>query len=243
VKKNINTNLVFLHGWGGCWQSWFPIIKALEKDCTIFAPDLPGHGLEKIEKVLTLSNYSNFVKKYLKDNHIKNPILIGHSFGGAIICDLLIKNPDLSSKIILVDAAPIRHTPSNKQKIILTTSKLTKKIFSLPLLHPFFNKIRQYGYQIIGLKNSDYFQLKNPFLKQTFSTVIREDLSDKLKNIKAKTLIIWGENDTDTPLTDGLKIQKLIPRSTIKIIKNAGHFSYLDNQPKFITEIKNFIES
>ena len=233
MKKSINTNLVFLHGWGGCWQSWFPIIKALEKDCTIFAPDLPGHGLEKIEKVLTLSNYSNFVKKYLKDNHIKNPILIGHSFGGAIICDLLIKNPDLSSKIILVDAAPIRHTPSNKQKIISFVSKSLNKISFL----------RDIGYQIADLKNSDYYQIKNPLLKQTFSTVIREDLSNKLKNIKAKTLIIWGEDDTDTPLTDGLKIQKLIPRSTIKIIKNTGHFSYLDNQSEFITEVKNFIES
>jgi len=233
VKKNINTNLVFLHGWGGCWQSWFPIIKALEKDYTIFAPDLPGHGLEKIEKVLTLSDYSNFVKKYLKDNQIKNPVLIGHSFGGAIICDLLIKNPELSSKIILVDAAPIRHTPSNKQKIISFVSKSLNKISFL----------RDIGYQIADLKNSDYYQIKNPLLKQTFSTVIREDLSNKLKNIKAKTLIIWGEDDTDTPLTDGLKIQKLIPRSTIKIIKNTGHFSYLDNQSEFITEVKNFIES
>jgi len=241
VKKNIS-NLVFLHGWGGCWQSWFPIIKALEKDYAIFAPDLPGHGQEKIEKALNLSDYSNFVKKYLEKNKIKNPILIGHSFGGAIICDLLVKNPDISSKIILVDAAPIRPIPSHKQKMILFASQSIKKIFSLPLLKPFFQKTRQFAYRIIGLTNSDYYSIQNPLLKQTFSTIIREDLTDKLANIKAKTLIIWGEKDFSTPLYQGQKINELLPNSKLIIIPGAGHFSYLDNQSQFITEIKNFIE-
>lgn len=244
MKKNISKpTLVFLHGWGGCWQSWFPIIKALEKDYTIFTPDLPGHGQEKIERPLNLSDYSNFVKKYLEKNNIKNPILIGHSFGGAIVCNLLIKNPSLAQKIILVDAAPIRPVPTFNQKMIFFTTQSIKKIFSIPFLKPFFQKTRQFAYRIIGLTKSDYYSIQNPILKQTFSTIIREDLTDKLSQIKAKTLIIWGEKDLSTPLQQGEDINKLITNSKLIVIPKASHFSYLDNQPKFITEVKNFIES
>lgn len=241
MKKNIS-NLVFIHGWGGCWQSWFPILEALKNDYHVFALDLPGHGQEKIEKALNLSDYSDFVKKYLEKNNIKNPILIGHSFGGAIICDLLIKNPNLSSKIILVDAAPIRPVPTFNQKIIFLTTQSIKKIFSIPFLKPFFQKTRHFAYRIIGLTKSDYYSIQNPILKQTFSTVIREDLTNKLSKIKAKTLIIWGEKDLSTPLHQGQEINKLIPNSKLIIIPNAGHFSYLDNQSKFITEVKKFIK-
>lgn len=234
VISNSKPNLVFLHGWGGSWQSWYPILESLKTDYNLYALDLPGSVPNPISKPYHLSNFASYVNNYLKKNKVKNPILIGHSFGGAIACQIAIDKKIPISKMILVDTASIRHPYSPTQKI---------KHQLIGHLKKFFPFAKNFYYKISGLQNSDYAAIKNnPILQQTFKNIIQQDLSPFLSQIKIPTLIVWGKNDSDTPLSDGLTIQKLVPKSTLKIIKNAGHFSYLDNQTQFIHEINQFIQ-
>ncbi len=110
------------------------------------------------------------------------------------------------------------------------------------MINKFYQPIKKLLYKSLKLEDSGYSDLTNPILKKTFTTVIREDLTPILSNIKIPTLIIWGENDTATPLSAGKKINSLIPKSKMIIFKNTSHFSYLDDQEKFVTEIKKFIK-
>ncbi len=230
-SKNSQT-LVFLHGWGGSWASWAPIIERLKPDFDIFAFDLPGFGNQPIEKNLKLDNYTDFVIKTLKKRHIKNPILIGHSFGGAIASKIAAKNLYPLKKLILVDAATIRHPYTQSQKTKFKIIGILKKVF------PF---ARNFYYRLTKQIDSDYAALQNnPLLQKTFQTVVQEDLSSIIHKIKIQTLIIWGENDTDTPLADGQKINSLIPKSQLIIYPNSSHFSYLENQDIFVNDIKKF---
>jgi len=235
-------NLIFLHGWGGCWQSWFPILERLKKDFNLYAPDLPGFGQEPISRPYSLDDYIDFVVDFIKKNKIKNPILIGHSFGGAIASKIAANKIIQLKTIILIDAAPIRYNLNPKQKTISLITKPAKIILSLPLINKFYQPIKKLLYKSLKLEDSGYSDLTNPILKKTFTTVIREDLTPILSNIKIPTLIIWGENDTATPLSAGKKINSLIPKSKMIIFKNTSHFSYLDDQEKFVTEIKKFIK-
>lgn len=239
-KKNL-PNLIFLHGWGGCWQSWYPILKSLKKEYNLFALDLPGFGQTPLSRPYNLIDYSTYVSNFINENNIKNPILIGHSFGGAIACQYTIDNPDKASRLVLVDAAPIRYKLSLKQQTIIFITQTTKIILSTPFFRCFFEPAKKILYKTLKLENSGYADLNNPTLKKTFSNIIREDLSSKLSLIKTPTLLIWGENDLDTPLLAGKKIAQLISNSKLIIFPNLGHFAYLDNQKKFIREIKKFI--
>lgn len=234
--------LIFLHGWGGCWQSWFPILERLKNDFNILAIDLPGFGDQEINKALTLDDYVNFVVKTIKDKKIIDPILIGHSFGGAIVSKIAAKKIIPLKKIILVDAAPIRYQLTSKQKIISSITKPTKKILSLPILNRLYTPLQKFLYKSLKLEDSGYFGQTNPLIKKTFSNVIREDLTNILPNIKVPTLIIWGENDTATPLSAGRKIQQLISKSKLIVYPNSSHFSYLENQDLFVQDVKKFIK-
>jgi pimeloyl-ACP methyl ester carboxylesterase len=226
-------NLVFLHGWGGCWQSWYPILERLKKDFNLYAPDLPGFGQEPIPNPYHLENYVDFVINFIKKNKIKNPILIGHSFGGAIISKIAADKSISFPKMILVDAASIRHPYSTPQKIKFQLINSLKKVF------PFTQDIY---YKIFKLQNSDYAAIKNnPILRQTFKNVIQQDLTNDLPKIEIPTLIIWGKNDVSTPLSDGQKIHQLISNSQLIVFSDTSHFSYLDDQEQFVTEVKNFI--
>jgi pimeloyl-ACP methyl ester carboxylesterase len=235
--------LVFLHGWGGSWTSWSPIIQRLKENFNIFAFDLPGFGNQKIDKAFNLDDYVNFVIKTLKKRKIKNPILIGHSFGGAIISKIAAKNLYPIKKLILVDAAAIRHPYSFRQKITLKLISSIKKILSLPFIKKIIPPIQKIYYYSTKQQNSDYATLKdNPIMQKTFQNVIKDDLSTILTKIKTQTLVIWGENDIETPLADGQTINILIPKSKLIVYPNSSHFSYLENQDTFVKDIKKFIQ-
>ena len=76
--------MVFLHGWGGSWQSWAPIVERLKKNFTVYALDLPGFGLSALPKPFSLDDYVAELVKFFEKQKIKKPVLIGHSFGGQI---------------------------------------------------------------------------------------------------------------------------------------------------------------
>lgn len=78
-------------------------------------------------------------------------------------------------------------------------------------------------------------------LKAILVRVINEDLKCYLPGIKAPTLLIWGENDFETPLADGKLMEKLIPDAGLVILKHAGHYSYLDRQYEFNLIVRNFL--
>jgi pimeloyl-ACP methyl ester carboxylesterase len=97
--------------------------------------------------------------------------------------------------------------------------------------------LRKKIYQKIGAE--DY--LATPELQKTFVNVTSEDLSEDMKKIQMPTLIISGENDKVTPPTYGELMKFLIKDSKIVILKNAGHFSFLDRPGKFAEELSRFV--
>ena len=72
--------------------------------------------------------------------------------------------------------------------------------------------------------------------------IVTLDLTSKLKEIKNSTLLIWGENDTDTPLYMAKIMEKEIKDSGLVVIKNAGHFSYLDNTNQYLLVTNEFLK-
>ena len=131
----------------------------------------------------------------------------------------------------MVSASAIRKP---RRKIIL----LKKAVDFLKPIFP--EKFRKLILKLLKLDQTDYTQIKNPELKETFKNVIAEDLKHDLSLIKSPTLIIWGENDIITPLAEGELIATSIPGAKLEIIKNAGHFVFLEKPEEFIKLIKEF---
>lgn len=231
--------LVFLHGWGVNSKIFEPIIYLLKnpthsvgENFEIFALDLPGFGKTPIEKVMTLKDYADFVYEFLKTNKIEYPIIIGHSFGGAIAIKFSLLYPDYASKLILVSASAVRQL---RYKIMLINKIAGFTKLFLP------EKLRRIILKLLRLDKSDYAQINSPKLKETFKNVINEDQSPYLSAIKIPTLVIWGEKDAVTPLKEGELIAKSIPNAKLSVIKNAGHFRLLEKPEEFIKLVKDFI--
>jgi pimeloyl-ACP methyl ester carboxylesterase len=88
---------------------------------------------------------------------------------------------------------------------------------------------------------SDDYNNATPVMRQTLVKTVNEDLTPLLPGINAPTLLIWGENDTATPLRDGRLMEKLIKGSGLVTLKNAGHYSFLEQEYTYLKVLASFL--
>lgn len=113
--------------------------------------------------------------------------------------------------------------------------KVSKKAFS-KLSPELEEKIKQR----VG---SDDYRAATPVMRETLVNLVNEDLRGELSNIKQPCLLLWGENDDQTPLADGQLMAELIPDAGLVVFPNSSHFAFLENRERFKTIIKTFLES
>lgn len=232
-------DLILLHGWGGCIESWYPIIKILEQKYKIWAIDLPGFGKSSMpSSAFDLFSYSRIVSEFINHFKIISPVLVGHSFGGAVGAKLASLNHNQISKLILVDASGIRNNNLFKYFFSLMI-EFTKNFRNIFFLKYFYSFLRNTVNNTIFI-NSDY--QNSGLLKETFKKIISDDLTLHLRKILIPVFLIWGEKDKITPLWQAKVFKKEIAKSELKIIANSSHFAYLEQPKLFCQEIENFIE-
>ena len=226
--------LVFLHGWRSEAKIWLPIINSLvQEGKTVYALDLPGFGRsETPSQSFTIADYSEAVARFIEALKLSDVCLVGHSFGGRVAIKLAVSRPDLVQKLLLADSAGVREK-SWKRDLFKVGAKIVRPIFKLPPLQPLRKRI----YRLIGAE--DY--VMTPELKEVFLKTINEDLTPLLPKIKQRTLVIWGDQDKETPLKFGRLMAKQIPRAKLKVIKGAGHCSFVDEPNEFLQVLKDFL--
>ena len=78
-------------------------------------------------------------------------------------------------------------------------------------------------------------------MRAVMSICVNEDLKEFMPSIKAPTLLIWGENDTATPLSDAKTMERLIPDAGLVSFPDCGHYSFLDNPGQFRAVLQSFL--
>lgn len=221
------TPVLLLHGWGGSSGSMRPILNLLKDRFSVINIDLPGFGRTNLPKSFSIEDYASFIKDFLSALDIDRADLITHSFGGRIAIYLAVLYPELVNRLVLVNAAGIRRRPPMYWVKLLLVKTLGK-----------IESLKPRIYDLIGSKDWK----EAGILRQTLVRVVNSDLKSLLSKIHQRTLIIWGENDRDVPISSARIMNRQIPGSELVIIKDAGHFSYLDNLPQFSKHLLAFLE-
>lgn len=228
----IISTVIFLHGWGGNKDSFRGAMNALSNhDCV--SVDFPGFGEECApEKSFSVEDYASWLhSKLLVLGKTNNLVLVGHSFGGRVAMVYAVKFAKNVEKVVLVDSAGIKPKLKINKLIKFISFHFCKGCV----------KIGLYSKERLALHGSDDWKSLPQNMKGTFVKVIKQDLSSFAKEIKAKTLIVWGKEDKETPLYMAKKLNKLITKSKLVVFENAGHFSYIDKHQEFVDIVNNFI--
>ncbi|MCM1319418.1 MAG: alpha/beta hydrolase [Muribaculaceae bacterium] len=229
--------IVLLHGWGCNLSTVASIRKLLEGKMHVYSFDLPGFGKsDEPTSVWGIEDYTRYVEQAFKQLEITNPILLGHSFGGRI--SILYSSRNKTNKVLLVDSAGVRPHHSLSWCFKVYSYKAAKKLY--PLIYGKQGAQRKIEQARAKRGSSDYNNA-TAMMRAILSKCVNEDLCHVMPDIKAPTLLIWGENDTATPLSDAKKMEKLIPDAGLVSFAGCGHYSFLDNPGGFRAVVKSFL--
>lgn len=206
-------DILILHGWSYSTEKWEPFLTSL-KNSGFNAHLLKIPGLtEKLDSVWNINDYVNWLNQKIGN---KKVILIGHSNGGRILIAFAAKHPEKIKHMILLDSAGIYHNElpiKLKRFIFKSLAKVGKKFTKSDSLRKILYKLT---------REEDYEKASN-FVRETMVNLINFDVTKLLSKVKTPTLIIWGDNDKTTPLSDGKLMHKLIKGSKLHIVKSARH--------------------
>lgn len=237
-NETLKKTILILYGWGGSARSWNQIQKILENnEYNVIIPDFPGfNDTPAPAEPWSVSDYADFIFRFIQSQGLEKFYLLGHSFGGRVAIKFAVKYPEKLKGIIFVSSAGIKPKKTFLRKLIFILAKFGNNFSFLPG----YSFARKIFYKFI-VRKKDYFKAKG-IMKEIFKKVIEEDLIPYLSQISIPALIVWGEKDKMTPLSDGYKMNREIKNSELKIIPDVGHAPHLEAPEKLSETILNFLK-
>jgi len=223
IKRGDDIPIIFLHGWGRSGDD-FESFASQIYDRSILLIDFPPFG--KSQHNVTgwnIFTYAGMVMSLCEHLNISKGDFVGHSFGGRVTIMISAVKCTLVHSCIFIDSAGMKPRRSLKYRYNQAIYKIKRKIKK---------SYRQKG-------STDYEAL-SPAMKETFKNIVNTHLEAYAKKIKAKTLIVWGLQDNETPIYMARRLNKLIAGSELKILNDGGHFSFLDCKLEFFRIVNEF---
>ena len=234
--------VLFLHGWNAPFEIYGPLLDYLrQKGYGIAAFDCPGVGkTSEPAAPLTLDDYVSFTLEFCRELGMKDAVLFAPSNGGRIALRLMSdKNCPLGvTRAVLMDSAGAPTPKSAKQKLSLRLYKLLRVLGTAPLLRSLFSDLYE---TVRDRRSSADYRAASPVMKKTMSNLLACDLTGVMPDITAEVLLVWGDRDTATPLSEGKKMESLIKNSGLAAIAGAGDYPYIDNPRQFYAVLDAFL--
>ena len=237
--------LVFIHGWLGSSLEWKYQLYHFNVKNHIILLDLPGFGKsDKPKENYTIDFYTKQIIDFFKLLKYNKVILIGHSLGGLIAQDIVLKNPKIVEKLILISST------SGKPQSILERIKIfwINILFSLfykALLKIILGKIISPEKEFREFKKLYKNALKTPkaIVLNTFKNMTyKYKLKEELCTISQPTILIYGTEDRIVSEAAINELNDYIPKTELFLIDKASHRAMYDNNVRVNGLIEQFIQ-
>jgi pimeloyl-ACP methyl ester carboxylesterase len=224
--------LVLVHGLSGSGRWWSKNMRALAQRFRVYVVDLPGFGSSHGRGQawvrggqFVLSEAAHVLLHWLDAQNLDRFHLVGHSMGGYISADLAAHFPQRVERLVLVDAAavPIR------QPLARSALQLASAVSYLPA-------------DFLPVLVTDSIKAGPLTLFSAIREILSSDITEKLANIQADLLIVWGENDTLLPVSMGEELHRRLPGARFVVVAGAGHNPMWDRPEVFNPLVMAFLE-
>lgn len=240
--------LILIPGFACSGDVWKETLLAYEKDYTCYSLTMAGFADAKPRGEIKFKVWEASIAKFIKDNSIQSPVIIGHSMGGGLALALAADYPELISKIIVVDALPCLSAimdPTFTSKENNNCSVMTEKMLAIPDSE--FYKSQKASIPRL-LSDTSKFELVVGWSvksdRKTFSEMYCDfsntDLREKIKNITCPSLILLESYFVN--FKPGIESQyKNLKTANIQYANKGLHFIMYDDKEWYFDQLHNFL--
>ena len=244
--------LIFVHGFGASSFAWRHNLPAVAEQHKVVALDLLGSGKSDKPRIeYSPDIWVNLINEFAQSHDYHKVTLIGNGLGGLIAAEFALKLPDKVDKLVLVDPLGQSYNLPRVRRL------LNARLIGGPAFHLLFRKgnmarILKSGIYSDPDKVTDevtegyYRPFLSPGAIDAYRSIGRQiqqwKLGDRFKEIHVPTLIVWGENDSITPVEDAVELNKLIPNSTLVTVPGAGHCPHEESPEQFNETLVRYLK-
>ncbi|MGI8351121.1 alpha/beta fold hydrolase [Niallia circulans] len=233
-------------------DNWDPrIIDGLAKSRWVIAFDNMGVGLSDGKVPDTIFQMANDAITFIKLLGFSKIDLIGLSMGGMIAQELILKEPGLVRKLVLVGTGP-RGGKGITDVTYITNLDLVRAILTFKDIKTYLffpntkNGKKKAKEFLIQIKQRKKHRDKTISLKayrmqlRAINKWGKDKIAD-LAKIVQPTLIINGDHDRMVPTENSYDLADRIPNSQLKIFDHAGHGSLFQYPKEFVEMVITFL--
>ena len=253
--------LLLIHGIGGDWRTWEPVLDGLALNHHVVAIDLPGHGgSAKGPGDYSLGALASVLRDLGGALGLDRATVIGHSLGGGVAMQFAYQYPERCERLVLVSSGGLGPDVG----LVLRLATLPGSEFFLSLTAPAARRLVDLAGgagRLLRLRAAPdaehyaraYTALAEPESRAAFLGTLRGVVGTRGQLVDARdrlylaghmpTLIVWGERDGVLPVDHGQAAHEAIPGSRLEIFPGAGHFPHRDDPMRFIDVLSDFLAS
>jgi len=225
--------LIFMHGSGNTSEVWH---YQMEHFPDAEAVSLPGH-LSPREPCASVEDYTDWLHCYILEQKYSDPILIGHSLGGAIVQLYALKHPeDIKAIALVATGARLRVAPEYLSAMLegIENPSTWVQNFVEPLYSHVAPELREKLIAeavLVGAK----VQLNDYLCCDKF------DIMEKVHQIEIPTLVICGSEDVMTPPKYSSYLATKIKGAKLTVIDGGTHYVFVEKPEAVNQAIEQFL--
>jgi abhydrolase domain-containing protein 6 len=242
-------SILLLHGYTANKDNWTLFAGYLTEKYHVVIPDIPGYGDSTMlmDSSYDLSHQISRLHKFASALKLKNMHIAGNSMGGFFAGIYAARFPDEIMSVGLFDAAGVRSLEKSavtkliekgENPFILKDSSDISRITSLVFVKTPFTPypIKKVVIQT-ALVNRNIYEKELKEIEPDISSLEKE-----LRNIKADTLILWGDQDKIIDVSSVPVFEKGLKNHKTVIIRECGHCPMLEKPQETATHYIDFIK-
>lgn len=250
--------IVWIHGLSGSWPNWLENLPHFARTHRCIAMDLPGFGWSEMPaQTISIAGYARTVDALLHQLGVTEATVVGNSMGGFVGLELALQFSTRVKRLVLVSAAglTIEHQRDERALAALRRanfglSMATGWIASRSELLSRRRRTRRWMMDIVAahpellpapLVSEQLRGSGKPGFIDALDALTDYPIRDRLGEIEAPTLVVWGTDDRLVPVRDAWAFGELIPNAEVVVYEDTGHVAMLERPAAFNALLEDWI--
>lgn len=251
---------IVLHGLGCTNVSMLPVIKELARDHHVIAPDLPGFG-ESAKPLVSYSFewFANWLVSFLDVLGVEQATLVGNSMGGRISIEAGLRTPHRVKNMVLLAPSmawlsfrhfvPIVHLLRPEMAVVplrvhsIPIVRFLRTLFAEPdrlpatWLESAADEFVHY-FSSASSRIAFFHAARQIYLESAHG---ERGFWDRLPNLKAPALFIWGKNDFLVPASFSAHVERVLPNAQSIVFDRCGHIPQYEAMDRITPLMREFL--